>query len=164
MSSASSPPPSGREGQREYSVCAQLRRARAARDCRSQESRTAMPYRYRCDLAQLTPVQRDRNRRYVGPLRADGYGLASSARGQRQVGGEVLACRRSLDVIARGTSCNRPGSVAAGFTPRAGDCTAMVLNLAREIEIIALACAFQIQSKLGAAAGDIVGCPAAQPL
>src|SRR4030095_16340485 len=54
--------------------------------------------------------------------------------------------------------------IPGGFAPRAGDRAAAIGSVARQVEIIALACTTQVETHLGAAAGDIIGRAAAQPL
>src|SRR4051812_33049182 len=97
----------------------------------------------------LTPVERERYCRDVGSLRADRDGLLAATRGHRQIGGEALTSGRNIDAIAGGAAGNSAGCVPAGFAPRSGNRAAAILNLARQIEIIAFAGASKIETKLG---------------
>jgi hypothetical protein len=94
----------------------------------------------------------------------DRHHLPVSARRQRQFGCEVLPARRNLDTIARPATLERPGRVPRRFGPFAGNRTAAIGCIAGEIEIVAVAGAAQVETKLVAAAPDVVARPAAQPL
>jgi hypothetical protein len=89
----------------------------------------------------------------------DRHHLPVLARCQRQVGCEVLPARRDLDAISRPATLERPGRVPRRLGPFARDLTAAIGCIAREI-----AGAAQVETKLVAAARDVVGRPAAQPL
>jgi hypothetical protein len=94
----------------------------------------------------------------------DRHHLPVPARRQRQVGCEVLPARRDLDAISRPATLERPGRVPRRLGPFARDLTAAIGCTAREIKIVAVAGAAQVETKLVAAARDVVRRPAAQPL
>src|SRR5207237_5088553 len=92
------------------------------------------------------------------------HGLTAALCRQREVGGEIVAACRCFDAVAVGASRDGPGRVAAGLAPRARNRAALILDVAAEIEIVALAGTFQVEPQLGAGSGDVIGCAATQVL
>src|SRR3954464_7533082 len=110
----------------------------------------------------LAPAERDIDARQLGSCGPDTDGLAVPAHGDRKVRCKRRAAHARLDLAAAGRAGHAPGGVAGRLGPRTGNRLAVRLDVAREIEVVAVAGAAQVHLKRVAAAR--VGRPAPDAL